>query len=159
MSMILTPTRTSRRRPEIGDIFVMALSKGGYLYGRVVGNDANPLGVGGGFLIYIYRARSMEKFAVPALSREQLLVPPIMTNELPWRKGFFEFVENRPLDPADRLGSHSFERAWTDPKQYFDEHGNRLTGPVTPVGQWGLHSYQTIDQEIAKALGLSASST
>lgn len=131
----------------------MAPPDGEYLYGRVISTDANPLGVGGAVLVYIYRARSKEKSNIPNLLREQLLVPPIMTNTLPWSKGYFEFVEHRPLTPIDRLRQHSFERAWTSPKQYFDEQGNRLSAPVEPVGQWGLHSYQTIDEEIAAALG------
>jgi hypothetical protein len=64
---------------------------------------------------------------------------------------YFEFVENRPLTPMDRLPKHSFKdtRDW-----YFDEHGNRLPGPVEPVGQWGLHSCRTIDDELSKALGI-----
>jgi hypothetical protein len=153
--MNLAILRKSNRRPQVGDIFVMAPLDGRYVYGRVMSTDADPMGVGGGILIYIYRAWSAEKAKIPNLLREQLLVPPIMTNTLPWTKGYFEFVENRPLTPMDRLRQHSFVRTWANANQYFDEQGNRLPGPIEPVGQWGLHSYQTIDQEVATALGLS----
>jgi hypothetical protein len=152
--MNLSVLKKSRQRPEPGDIFVMAPSDGKYLYGRVISTDANPLGVGHAVLIYIYSARSTEKSYVPDLFRERLLVPPIMTNTLPWTKGYFELVEHRPLTPMDRLPKHSFVREWTNPKQYFDEQGNALPGPIEPVGQWGLHSYQTIDEQIAAALGV-----
>lgn len=154
LRMSLAVLKRTRRRPRTGDVFAMAPSDGKYLYGRVVSTDANPLGAGGGILIYLYRARSTEKSSVPKLLREQLLVPPIITNALPWTKGYFEFIENRPLTPMDSLRQHSFSRAWTSPKQYFDEKGNQLAGPVEPVGQWGLHSFQTIDAEISAALGL-----
>jgi len=141
----------SRRPPEVGDIFVMRASDRQYLHGRVISLDANPLGVGGGILIYVYRVRSAEKKPVPELLRDQLLIPPIITNKLPWTKGYFEFIESRPLVPADRLPRHAFKdfRGW-----YFDEQGSRLHEPAEPVGQWGLHSYRTIDDEISKALGI-----
>lgn len=145
---VLTKTR---RPPEVEDVFAMHLPDHGYLYGRVVSVEANPLGVGGGVLIYIYGARSQDKEAVPDLRLTQLLVPPVITNNLPWMKGYFEFVEKRPLVPEDRLQQHCFQdvRGW-----YFDERGRRLSRPFQPVGQWGLHSYRTIDDEIAKALGI-----
>jgi hypothetical protein len=143
--------KKTRRSPEVGDIFVMQPPDGQFLYGRVISKDANPLGVGGGILVYIYRARSRDKLAVPELLRTELLVPPMITNKLPWAEGYFEHVENRPLAPTDRLPRHSFRdtRGW-----FFDEHGNRLPGAIEPVGQWGLQSYRTIDDEISRALGI-----
>ena len=73
----------------------------------------------------------------------------MMTNNLPWTRGYFEVLENQPLGPMDRLPQHSFRdiRGW-----YFDERGKRLSGPVDPVGQWALQSYRTLDDEISKAL-------
>jgi len=63
-------------------------------------------------------------------------------------------VTNRPLSTGDRLDQHCFKdtRGW-----YFDEARNRLESPVPPVGQWGLHSYRTIDDENSKALGIPLS--
>jgi hypothetical protein len=151
LTMNLTVLKRTRRSPEPGDIFVMHPPDGQYLFGRVIDTDANPLGVGGGILIYIYRIRSATKTPIPELVREQFLVPPIMTNKQPWTKGYFEHLENRSLAPMDRVPQHCFKdtRGW-----YFDQAGNRLSGPSEPVGQWGLHSYRTIDDEISKALGI-----
>ena len=149
--MNLRVLKRARRSPEVGDIFVLSPANGQFLFGRVVATDANPLGVGGGILIYIYGARSSDKSPVPELRPSELLVPPMMTNKLPWTKGYFEFVENRPMGPQDRLAQHCFKdtRGW-----FFDEQRNRLPEPTEPVGQWGLHSYQTIDDEISNALGI-----
>ena len=66
-----------------------------YLYGRVIRTDADA-----GFslpcnLIYVYRVRSKDKMEVPHLVLKQLLAPPMMTNKLPWTKGYFEFLEHR----------------------------------------------------------------
>jgi len=150
--MNLAVLNKTRRTPEAGDVFVMKPPDGQYLYGRVIATDANPLGVGGGLLIYVYRARSEAKTPPPALDRDALLVPPMMTNNQPWTKGYFEHLENRPLTPMDRLAQHCFK---DDVRGgYRDEHGNRLPAAVEPVGVWGLQSFRTIDDEISKALGI-----
>ncbi len=135
-------------------MFAMLPPDGRYLFGRVVSADANPLGVGGALLIYVYGSRSDDKRLIPALSPSCLLVPPMMTNKLPWSKGYFEFLENRTLLKEDTLKVHCFARTWTNPKQYFTEDGTRLPGPVEPVGSWGLESFRTIDDKISKALGI-----
>lgn len=150
-AMNLEVLKKSRRSPEVGDVFVMLPPDGAFLFGRVVDTNADPLGVGGAVLIYVYRVRSDTKTPIPELLRQQMLVPPMMTNKQPWTRGYFEHVENRPIDPRERLAQHCFvdTRGW-----YFDSTGRRLPGPTEPVGQWGLHSYRTIDDEISKALGI-----
>jgi hypothetical protein len=147
----LVVLKRTRRAPAVGDIFVVQPPDGQFLYGRVVSVDARPLGVPGAILIYIYRARSHAKTDVPELRVAQLLVPPLITNRRPWTMGYFELVEERPLTSRDRLPQHCFgdDRGW-----YFDEVGNRLDGPAEPVGEWGLHSFRTIDDEISRALGI-----
>jgi hypothetical protein len=151
----LTALAPSRRPPREGDIFVLRPLQGPYLYGRVISTEANPLGVGGALLVYIYRARSPAKLPVPELSPHDLLVPPIMTNRQPWSKGYFEIVERRPLRPEDRLARHCFR---DDVRGgYRDEMGTRVEHAVEPVGEFGLHSFRTIDDEVSKALGLPLS--
>lgn len=149
--MNLAILKKSRHMPEEGDIFVMRPPDGQYIFGRVVDVNANPLGVGGACLIYIYRARSTEKKPVPELLRGQLLTPPLMTNRQPWTKGYFEHLEKRSLAPMDKLPRHCFADS---SGRYFDEYGGRLQKPIEPVGRWGLHSIRTIDDEVSRALGL-----
>lgn len=152
--MNLAVLRKTRRAPSPGDIFVMQPPDGRFLFGRVVDTNADPLGVGGAILIYVYRTRFTAKTPVPELLRGHLLVPPMMTNKQPWTKGYFEHIDSRPLSESDRLAQHCFKntRGW-----YLDQAGRRLSGPVEPVGQWGLQSYRTIDDEISKALGIPLS--
>lgn len=38
--------------------------------------------------------------------------------------------------------------------RYFDENGADLGGGVEPVGDYGLHSYRTIDDQLSHALGI-----
>lgn len=150
--MNLQVLKKSRRVPEQGDIFVMRPPDGVFLYGRVISTTAKA---GWGFdnsnLIYVYRRRAVEREPVPPLLRNELLVPPMMTNQLPWSRGYFEFLMNRPLGTMDRLPQHCFKRSTGG---YYDDEGNELAGLVEPCGQYGLHSFRTIDDEISRALGI-----
>jgi immunity protein 26 of polymorphic toxin system len=152
--MNLTVLNKSRRSPIAGDIFVMLPSDELFLYGRVISTEAKIGPMSDCILIYIYRARSKNKEPVPEMQRGQLLVPPIMTNTLSWRRGYFELVHHEELQNNDILEQHCF-RDYAG--RYFDEANNQLPGPIEPVGIWGLHSYQTIDDEISKALGIELS--
>lgn len=81
---------------------------------------------------------------------DRLLVSPIMTNKLPWSKGYFETLANVPLGEDDVLDQHCF-LDWTG--RYYDENLNELPGPREPVGEYGLASFRTIDDEVSDALG------
>jgi len=146
--------RPSRVKLRAGDVFAMLPPDGLFLFGRVILVDL-PSGrapMPGANLIYIYRHRSPSK--VPdrsALDPEDLLLPPLFINRLPWSKGYFETVVHWPLEPGDLRSNHCFLSAGRG--RYFDREGNELPGPIEPVGDWGLHSYRTIDDAISDALG------
>lgn len=152
--MNLVILKKSRRRPTPGDLFVMKPGRGPFLFGRVIKTDANAGGFPNANLIYIYKFRSTSKEMHGELRPDALLLPPITTNNLPWSRGYFEYVGNQPLQPQDCLPRHCFrdERGW-----FFDETGKRLRGPVDPVGEWGLHSFRTVDDAISTALGIPLS--
>jgi hypothetical protein len=153
--MNLRVLKKSQRRPQVGDVFVMQMDGTNFLFGRVVSIDANPLGVGGGILIYIYRANAPCKASVPTLDRNRLLIPPLITNTLPWSRGYFEHIQSRPLAVGDVLPQHRF---WDPLRGVFrDEQGNVVPDPSEPCSTWGLHSFQTIDDELSKAIGLPLS--
>ena len=86
------------------------------------------------------------------LSPSALLVPPMMTNRLPWSRGYFQTVAQWPLKPGDTLAQHCFLSPLRG--RYFDETYNELPGPVEPVGALVLDSYRTIDDVISEALGV-----
>lgn len=156
-----TPVRTnlqvlkpSRKAPRAGDVFVMQLPDDRYIFGRVVSTEAmaGP-SMSGAILIYVYGRRFDSKVVPerPELSRDQLLVSPMMTNRLPWSKGYFETVAHWPLESGDVLPRHCFLSAARG--RYFDEKGNELPGSIEPVGDYGVHSYRTIDDAVSAALG------
>jgi Immunity protein 26 len=142
----------SRKKPKAGDVFATQPPDGKYLFGRVIDTEAAIGPMKGCILIYLFQTRSDSK-EPPArgeLTPAKLLFPPVMTNQLPWSRGYFETIAHSPLEPGDVLEVHCFRRS---NGQYFDEANNELPGPVPPVGDWGLHSYRTIDDQISDALG------
>lgn len=146
--------KPSRKRPRAGDVFVMQLPDDSYVFGRVISTAAMAgASMPGAILIYVYQQRFDSK-VVPGrseVSRDRLLVAPMMTNRLPWSRGYFETVAHWPLEADDTLPQHCFLSAARG--RYFDEKGNELAGPVEPVGVYGLHSYRTIDDAVSTALG------
>ena len=124
---------------------------GEFLFGRVVDTEAKIGPLLHCILIYVYRVRSRTTDIIPPLKREELLCAPMMTNRLPWSKGYFETVAHRALATDARLSKHCFRDSRG---LYFDEFGNQLPQAIEPVGQWGLNSFRTIDDEVSKALGL-----
>jgi len=77
-----------------------------------------------------------------------------MTDDLAWKKGYFEFLENRPFTSAIRLSQHCFRDNYVHVGRYYDEYRNQLPGPVEPVGSWGLKTFRGIAKQISKALGI-----
>jgi hypothetical protein len=151
--------RPSRKKPQRGDVFVLQLPDNDYLFGRVISTTASIGPMKNVILIYIFRTHS-KKPELPnreVLSPNNLLLSPIMTNLLPWSKGYFMTVDHLVFMKGETLARHCFLWEWKDKthfKRYFDESNNELPGPTGPVGIHGLHSYRTIDDEISKSLDL-----
>lgn len=142
----------SRKKIRAGDIFVMKMPQAGYIHGRVISTDANVFGDGGDILIYIYAPVSPDELPIPTLSREDLLVPPLIANRRPWTMGYFKFLEHRELTEEDVLAQHCFA---TFEGHYYDERGNRLPERTEPCGSYGLWSFKGVDCEVSKALGIT----
>ena len=149
-------TLTAKRQLAArGDVFTFQLrSKPGiYFFGKVISVDSKI-----GFrdmnvlMIYIYRATSSSKVAIPNLSKEELLVAPIGTNNVPFTRGYFEILKSNALGGDDVLAQHCFFNPAT--KQYFDEMGQRLGEAVEPVGIDGLSGLESIAQKVLTSSGL-----
>jgi hypothetical protein len=148
----------TRRPPERGDVFFMQVPNGVYLFGRValasVPRPRAPMP--GSNLIYIYEWQS--RVPQPEYSKllpNKLLMPPVWTNNLPWTKGHFQHIENRPLGDFDLLRQHCFHVAPLDPgsrSTYVDESGRKLERRIEPCGEWGLASYRWIDDHVSDAV-------
>ena len=150
--------KRSRKKPRPGDVFVFQLKcqPGRYRFGRVIMTDASIGGFQNVILVYLYKATSSSKREIPHLSPRDLLIRPAGTNRLPWTRGYFETVAHEELRDEDRLPMHCFRS--TVRGGLFDERGRRLekvvAPPGVPVGEYGLDSYRTIDDEVSEALGV-----
>jgi hypothetical protein len=146
----------SRKKPQAGVVFAMQVAARTYLFGRVIFTEAVwtlAEGADPAILTHFY-AEPSEELALPAraqLRPDRLLVSPIMTNRLPWSRGYFKRFAQVPLEPGDVLSQRCILSGAGG--RYFDEQGRELPGPVEPVGDYGLHSFRTIDEQISDALG------
>jgi Immunity protein 26 len=152
--MVLVP---SRRRVRAGDIFALRPSGRGYLFGRVIATDAAVGPIADVNLIYIFDYETVKPSPPKDLTPDRLLIPPVVINRLPWSRGYFQHLEQRPITERERLPVHIFKSSHG---RLYNEYGRRLDtlptanrgGPVT--GQYGLHSFRTVDDEVSRALGI-----
>ena len=157
MSLVQTNMRVlspSRKKNGAGSVFALQMLDGLFSFGRLVNTDVNA-GMGpGAQLIYVFEYRSESK-DLPhrsELRSERLLLPPLMTNRLPWSRGYFETIAELPFEDGEILKQHCFRDSVFD--RYRDEQGNELPGPVQPIGSYGLDSFRTIDDAVSRALGI-----
>ncbi len=147
--------KASRKKPVPGDVFTLSPLDGLFIFGRVIRADLprERAPMPGAYLIYVYRHRSDDMQPDRAeLRPDALLLPPLFINRMPWTKGYFQNVANWPLTDDALVAQHCFLSAGRG--RYFDEDFNELPGPVEPCGDWGLHSYRTLDDEVSDALGI-----
>jgi len=127
-----------------------------YLFGRVIDTEAVIGPMTGVILIYVfdYRSPTIEMPDRSHLRVENLLLPPILINRLPWSRGYLETIGNLPIGTGEEIRQHCFLRYGYVRTAYFDEKGNELRTPVEPVGERLLNSFFTLDYQVSDALGI-----
>lgn len=94
----------------------------------------------GCILVYVY--------ADARLSRDALLVPPLLTTRAPWSHGLFEPLRSEPLLPGQTLEHHAFRDARGE---VLDEMGRPVQSPAAPVGEYRLFEVDAIEAALARA--------
>lgn len=151
--------RPSRARLTPGDIFIMRIPDGRYLFGRVVRTDANCVAPGC-ILVYVFRYLSHEPVPPPRLPVSDLLIPPATVNRLGWSRGYFMTVGRRPFEDGERFPVHYFDdeprRGRWGKRRFVNEDGEPVGRPPrgAPVGTAGLGNYRTVDDDVSRALGI-----
>jgi hypothetical protein len=147
--------KKSKGHLKVGDIFTFQMKDDNrFFYGKVICKDAKVGPFEELILIYIYNSFSKEKDKNPELDKENLLIPPLMTNKLPWSKGYFETISNIPINSHDVFERHCFKDI---SGKIFDEYNNSLVSVIEPCGQRGVNSFRTIDDKVSKALKIPLS--
>ena len=152
--------KRSRKKAQIGDVFVVKLDEG-YLHGRVVSVTANPFTLGDPddadcLMLYFYAGVAVDPldFSLRSFTPPHLLIPPVITNEMGWRHGYFLTVGNVDLSEDQLLARHQFRDLSTG--ELWDEGSTRFTAreiPPLPIGKKVLASYMTIEDLVSQALG------
>jgi hypothetical protein len=150
----------SRKKIRAGDIFTFTVNREEFWFGRVIYegiefckrtvNGINIPGWPNTTFLYLYNAVGSSMNDIPMLDRNRLLIPPLGTNHMPWRKGYFFTVANRAIHQEDVLPEHCFRDYSYN--CYRNLHGDVLPQRIEPSGFYALDSYQTIDDSVAKAL-------
>ena len=145
----------TRKRHKPGDLFTYLMPDGKYRFLRLV-SDRSQSGMGVPVnLLYFYDFAVDSRQPPPrdAFAPPHLLIPPQLTNNLGWVRGWFKFVAHWPLQTGEVFPRHCFQSE-VFPDRYFDEHGNRIERPFEPLGSWAVTSYAMIDLHLSRALGI-----
>jgi hypothetical protein len=152
--MNLLRLRGSRKQPIPGDLFVFHLRGGGFGFGCVIRDNAVVGPWRDLYLVYIFDHFSESKDLPNNLVFSSLLIPPIFSNQKPWKEGFFEHAGHCSLASEDLPEAHCFRdlRGF-----YYDEFGNRCGCDGGVCAEYRLESYWTIDDLISEKTGLPLS--
>jgi hypothetical protein len=145
----------SRKTLKAGNVFTFHIGARGYGYGRIVRTDVDFGGDADTILIYIYNRFDTEPDHNSILSPRQLLLPPILTNRLPWSRGYFTIISSCALSQDDILPVHCFWDVLNE--KHVNENGKKLARKIEPCGIYALDSFRTIDRAISEALGIPPS--
>ena len=126
------------KEPLVGDVFEVRAA-GRKRVGRVVSTEAIVGPTHGCILVYVY--------AGDQLSRDALLVPPMLTTRAPWSHGLFETVRSEPLLPGSFFDRHCFRAG----ERYVDEEGRPVKDPTEPIGEYKLLDVDAIERALATA--------
>jgi ribosomal protein S18 acetylase RimI-like enzyme len=139
--------RKSRHEPQIGDIFEVRRAGPEKLLGRVVSTTAVAGPTHGCNLVYVCRDASRP-------TRNDLLLPPLLTTRAPWARGYFEHVRSQPLLPGEYFERHCFRDMQG---RFVDEEGRPLEAPFEPTGEAKIVEVEAIEEQIASALAVAPS--
>lgn len=102
----LIAMRRSMKKPQEGDIFVLQPQKMVFYFGKVIQTDLKSTDtfIKGMSLIYIYEYSCNDKVISNNLDEENLLIAPMIVNNQPWSKGYFETIGNAPISERKKSG-------------------------------------------------------
>jgi hypothetical protein len=89
-------------------------------------------------------------YADAHLSRDALLVPPLLTTRAPFSHGLFEPLRSESLAPGHALSRHSFRDT---AGHLLDEEGRPVQPGAEPVGEYRLLGVEALETLLAGAPG------
>jgi hypothetical protein len=148
----LIAMKKTRNNPSEGDVFVIQPEEGRYYYGKVILTNLKSRDslINGMTLVYIYNKVSSEKAFLENPEEAGLLIAPIIVNNQPWQKGYFETVGNTKVSEKEKNLNYGF---WDMlKKEYVNYNGDELLKEPRYWTHFGLGSYGIVGKEVKKAL-------
>ncbi len=144
----------SINNPHEGDVFVLQPKKNVFYFGKVIQTDLKSEDslISGTILIYIYDCFCNDKLTIHDLNGEELLVAPMIVNNQPWEKGYFETIDNVPVSERERSLEFGFWDLLTE--EYLDIQGMKIGKKPKYCSIYGLGSYGVVGKEVQKAIKL-----
>ncbi|MBN2488860.1 MAG: immunity 26/phosphotriesterase HocA family protein [Methanosarcinaceae archaeon] len=147
----LLPIKRSRKKPKVGDVFVIQPRDSIYFYGKVIKTNIetkDPF-IKGMITIFIYK-KSRREFKLPKhLNPKELLIPPCIVNLRGWTMGYFFTLGNIGLTEEDRVLNYGFRDSRG---RFLTEEHTELKEKPDIVGTYGLGSYGAVAYEVTRAL-------
>jgi len=144
----------SRKKPKPGDVFTLQVKDNLFYYGKVIKTNINSSNVllRGWNLIFLYKYSTtcIENERLDLLSHQELLLPPVITNNKGWYDGYFLTIGNVPVSGEELSLDYGF---WDDiRKNYRNEEGTVLNNEPAYAASYSLVSYGGIGRGIHRLL-------
>ncbi|MBQ8527048.1 MAG: immunity 26/phosphotriesterase HocA family protein [Lachnospiraceae bacterium] len=144
--------KKSSKKPKEGDVFVLQPVKNLFYFGKVIQTNLKSVDsfVNGMSLIYVYKHCSVDKILPNGLENEELLIAPMIVNNQPWSKGFFETIGNIKVTESERKIDFAFWDVLQ--KKFVDIDGQEILHTPKYSSTYGLGSFGIIGKEVQKAI-------
>lgn len=146
---VIAPASSKRNAPLARGVFAYSFGNDCWRWGAVA-CEYPWFGPGvDGYLVHFYDVVSRAGDAVPDLGACGLVIPPCITNEMPWKRGLFR---NEP-SVVPRDGRSMPQHCLWSPEDnlYRDEHDTVLESAFEPCGLRMLAGIQAIEELLLSA--------
>lgn len=139
---------------KTGDVFVLKPKNHPLYYGIVANASATMFSAKEIIHIQIFDYKSDVVQEIPdSLDKYPLLIPPILTNKIGWKKKYFKSIGNIPVDNFISVKNASF---FYYNGEIFNDSSQPLSKPylIETTGSFSVTSYLNIDNLISLRLGI-----
>ena len=148
----LIAMKKSSKHPQQGDVFILQPQKNLFYFGKVIQINLKSTDslIKGMTLIYIYDSSNGEKVVPKHFDEEELLISPIIVNNQPWIRGYFETIDNISVSEREKNLEFGFWDLLT--REYVDVQGKKIKNRPKYCSIYGLGSYGIVGKEVQNAL-------
>lgn len=148
----LIAMKRSLKYPQEGDVFALQPQRNIFCFGKVIRTNLKSTDsfIKGMTLVFIYDCLCIEKVVPEHFDEEELLIAPIIVNNQPWSKGYFETVDNVPVSEREINLEFGFWDLLTG--EYVDIQGKKMRKKPEYCSIYGLGSYGIVGKEVRKAI-------